>query len=186
VAAAILVGGTLTLLGAFGGDGSEEEDQATSDAAEAEIESARASLTESLEDKGQGIAAKYPPSWKSSNPGGERLLQSRDRCMAIKLSAPAAAAQAGRLRRDTIAALRRDFKNAQVAAGEQGKQIGGIPTTQDVVMVEAPQGGQARILIAVGTGKELAYLTEFVLRDPSCGKTLLEGQLILGSIRYTR
>lgn len=187
VAAAVLVGGTLALLGAFDdGDGSSGEDETASVQAEAEIESARASLTESLEDKSQGIEAMFPPTWQSSEPRGEWLLESRDRCMAIKLSAPATAAHAARLRRDTIAALRRDFKQIQVAPGEQGRQIGGIRTTQDVISVPNEAGGQTRILLAVGTGRKRAYLTEIVLRDPSCGRTLLEGQLIIGSVRYSR
>jgi hypothetical protein len=186
VAAAVLVGGTLALLGAFGGeDGTGGETQNEVDEqAQAQIEETRAKLTETLRDKRQGISAQFPKTWRSTKPRGERLLESRDRCMAIKLSAPATAAQAGRLRRDTIAALRKGIKDIQVAPGEQSKQIGGIPTRQDVITV-GHRGRQVRILVAVGTGRKLAYLTEFVLRDPSCGRTLLEAQLILGSIRYS-
>jgi hypothetical protein len=181
--AATLVGGTLALFGVFGGG--ERNDEATREA-ETQIEAARASLTESLVDKREGISVRYPKSWRSDTLRGEHLLESRDRCMAIKISTPAAASQAGRLRRDTLAALRRGFKRIQVTPGDSGKQIGGIPTTQDVITVQAKQGAPARILVAVGRGKKRAYLTEFVLRHSACGRALIEAQLALTSARYTR
>jgi hypothetical protein len=181
--AAVLVGGTLTLLSIGDDDGADEE---ASTEAQKEIAALEAGQTESLEDKRNGIALRFPRTWRRSNRRGEHVLESRDRCMAIKLSAPVAAARAGRLRRDTLAALRRGFRRIQIAPGEQGKQIGGIPTTQDVITIQTKQGGQTRVLLAVGRGKNLAYLTESVLRDPACNRTLLEGQLILNSARFSR
>lgn len=187
VAAAILVGGVLVLLGAFGdGDDSGGETETPSEEVQAEIDEARTSLTRSLNDKRQGISARYPASWRSRTLRGERVLESRDRCAAIKLSAPAGAEQAGRLRRDTIAAMRRGFEGAAVAPAGPGKQLGGLTVTQDVITVPIKRGGTVRILVSVGRGEELAYLTEVLLRDPSCGQSLLEAQLIVESLRFSR
>ena len=107
--------------------------------------------------------------------------------MAITLSAPTEVARAGGLVRETVTAVRRSVKRVEVSASPPGERIGGLPTRGAVLTVEEKAGQPVRILLGVGRGKKLAYLTQIVLRDPGgCGQTLLEGQLILNSVRFSR
>ena len=188
LAAAVLVGGALAAYyGAIRDTGGSDDGQATTTDASALIKSGRASLTERFNDKALGMSVRFPPSWRSSKGHSKHLLESRDRCMAITLAAPAASDQAARVRRDAISLLRSSFKRVAVAPGQKGRQIGGIPTRNDVITVEKGDG-VVRVLLGVGKGKQLAYLSEVVLRSQSasCSKDLLEGQLILGATRFSR
>jgi hypothetical protein len=190
LAAAILVGGILVLLGPFGDGDDSGGDQAETSSDEAEaaavLEEARAGLTESLNDKPRGIAARFPETWRSTESKGAHVLESGDACIAVTLAAPAGVEDAGRLRRDAISVLRGNSTGLQVSPGEKGKQVGGIPTVNDVITLRNRSGRNLRVLLAVGKGERFAYVTEVVLRDPSCSETLLESQLIVTSIRYTR
>ncbi len=60
-----------------------------------------------------------------------------------------------------------------------------IPTTADSVVVTR-KGNQVVVLLSVGKGKKYAYLTEVVVRDPSCEGAVQRAQLIIGSVEYTR
>jgi hypothetical protein len=188
LAAAVLVGGALAVYyGAFRGDGESDNGPATTTAtdAAAKVHAARASLTERFNDKQLGISAGFPASWRSSKGHSKHLLESRDHCISITLAAPAPVQVANRMRRDAISILRGSFKRTTVAAGEKGREIGGVPTRNDVITV-SKGSGSVRVLLGVGRGKQLAYLSQVVLRDPSCGQDLLEAQLILNSARFSR
>lgn len=192
LAAAILVGGVLAVYyAAFrGDDGSEANETASAPSrasqAQSEIRAARSSLTESLNDKREGISVRWPQSWRQTARAGVHRIESRDHCMTITLAAPASTGDAGRVRRDALGILRSSFKRVRVEPGEKGKQIGGIPTENDVITVRNQDGDLVRVLLGVGRGKTNAYLSEVVLRNPSCGQALLEAQLILQSARFTR
>jgi hypothetical protein len=68
----------------------------------------------------------------------------------------------------------------------RGSNVGGIPTTSDTLSFTDQKGNPNRVLLSVGTGSKFAYLTEIVVRDPSCQGDLSLGQLVLFSIQYTK
>jgi hypothetical protein len=111
---------------------------------------------------------------------GVTNIQSKDRCLVMQLSAPVTAGRARALRHDGIAVLRRQFKNAKVRPAPQSS-IGGVPTRADTITFTDPKGNDIRVLLGVGTGRKNAYLTEVVVRDPSCQGDLQLAQLMLGS-----
>jgi hypothetical protein len=142
-------------------------------------------LTEQVRDRGEGISARIPESWKQSSEQGLISLESGDRCVAISLAAPVGKSSAGSLLDDTVAELRGEFEGAQVQRlGAQ--RIGGLPGETVVLQVKPAKGDQVRVLITVGRGKQQAYLTQVVLRDPACGDALVDSQLVVNSIEYTK
>jgi hypothetical protein len=52
--------------------------------------------------------------------------------------------------------------------------------------VKDPKGNGVSVLLSVGTGKRNAYLTEVVVRDPSCQVDLQLAQLMLSSAQFTK
>ena len=105
----------------------------------------------------------------------------------------AAEAQGGRhqafplkaLRRDGINLLRGQFKNAKVRPAASSK-IGGVPTRSDTITFADPKGNDVRVLLSVGTGQKNAYLSEVVVRDPTCQGDLQLAQLMLSSAEFTK
>jgi hypothetical protein len=112
-------------------------------------------------------------------------LQSHDRCLAMTLSGPVPAGQAKGLRSDSVSLLRHSYKNAKVASAPSS-QVGGIPTTSNTVSFTDPKGNPIKVLLSVGTGVKNAYLTEVVVRDPSCQGDLGLAQVVLSSIQFTK
>jgi hypothetical protein len=103
----------------------------------------------------------------------------------MTLAAPVPAGQAKSLRSDSVGLLRRSYKNARVAAAPSS-DVGGIPTTSNTLSFRDQKGNQIRVLLSVGTGQKNAYLTEVVVRNPSCAGDLALGQVVLSSIQYTK
>ena len=126
-----------------------------------------------------------PASWKVNKKGGVTNIQSKDRCLAMQLSAPVPAGRANALRKDGIAVLRSQFKNAKVQPASSSR-IGGVPTTSNAITFTDPKGNHVRVLLSVGKGQKNAYLTEVVVRDPSCQGDLQLAQLMLGTAQFTK
>jgi hypothetical protein len=133
----------------------------------------------------RGISVRHPANWSDSKSNGVVTLQSHDRCLAMTLSAPVPAGQAKGLRSDSIALLKRSYRRVRVGAAPDS-EVGGIPTNSDTVSFSDQKGNPIRVLLSVGTGKKYAYLTEIVVRDPSCRGDLQLGQVVLSSIAYTK
>jgi len=133
----------------------------------------------------KGILVRRPGDWTDARRNGVITLQSRDRCLAMTLSAPVPAGQSKGLRADSIELLRRSYENAKVGAAPDS-QIGGIPTASDTVSFTDQKGNPIRVLLSVGTGERNAYLTEVVVRDPSCQGDLNLGQVVLSSVQYSK
>lgn len=142
-------------------------------------------LTEEVRDARNGIAAAIPEGWSQRRRSGLITLESADRCVSISLAAPVRSPQADSLLDDTVAQLRREFKGARVQKGS-GQRVGGLQGPGAVLVVENSEGGTVRVLITVGRGKRKAYLTQVVLRDPSCEESLVESQLVLNSVAYAK
>jgi hypothetical protein len=142
-------------------------------------------LKAEVRDGPHGISARIPKGWTQEQRDGLITLTSADRCVSVSLTAPEPAARAENLLDDTIAKLRGDFKGAQVRRGET-QRIGGLAGPGAVLQVKGPGGNQVRVLITVGEGKEFAYLTQVVLRSPSCGDSLVESQLVVNSVEFSK
>jgi hypothetical protein len=112
-------------------------------------------------------------------------IQSKDRCLVMQLSAPVPAGKADELRKDGVSVLRDQFKNAKVQPGSKS-QLGGIPTTANTITFTDRKGSTVQVLLSVGTGRRNAYLTQVVVRDPSCQGDLQLAQLMLQSVEYTK
>lgn len=138
-----------------------------------------------VRDRPHGISARIPKNWKQAQTSGLTTLTSGDRCVSISLAAPEAASRADRLLDDTITGLRRDFKGAQVKRGET-QRIGGLSGPGAVLQVEGPSGDHVRVLITVGEGEQFAFLTQVVLRSPSCGDSLVDSQLVVNSVEFSK
>jgi hypothetical protein len=136
-------------------------------------------------DHGEGISIRRPASWDVSKSHGVTNIQSKDRCLVMQLSAPVPAGRSDELRRDGVTALREQYPNARVQPGARSR-IGGVPTTSSAVVVKDPKGNAIQVLLSVGKGHRNAYLTQVVVRDPSCQGDLQLAQLMLSSARFSR
>ncbi len=65
-------------------------------------------------------------------------------------------------------------------------KIGGVPTRSDTITFADPKGNDVRVLLSVGTGQKNAYLSEVVVRDPTCQGDLQLAQLMLSSAEFTK
>ena len=183
IALAALGGGILV---ATSDDDDSGDGQVSQEAVDERLqELADEELVEDVGDAGAGISARIPKDWDQQKQSGLITLESGDRCVSISLAAPARASQADSLLDDTVAGLRRDFKGAQVQT-LPGQRIGGLSGKSAVLQVKGAEGDQVRVLITVGRGKQQAYLTQVVLRDPACGDALVQSQLVVNSIEYTK
>ena len=142
-------------------------------------------LDRTVVDSDKGISIRRPASWKVNKQHGVANIQSKDRCLAMQLSAPVAANRAKALQNDGVTALRDQFKNVKVRPGASAR-IGGVPTRNSTITVTDPKGNPVHVLLSVGTGKKNAYLTEVVVRDPSCQGDLQLAQLMLSTAAYTK
>jgi hypothetical protein len=132
-----------------------------------------------------GISVRRPGNWTDSKNHGVVSVQSRDRCVAIHLSAPAEPKQWKALMRDSVKALRVTYKNVQVTPGGRA-QLGGIPTRSNAIALTDDKGNRTRLLLSVGRGKKYAYVTEVVVGNPACRADVALAQIVLTSIDYTK
>jgi hypothetical protein len=133
----------------------------------------------------KGISVRRPANWKDSKDGGTITLRSRDSCLAMTLAAPQAADRAKGLRDDSIALFKRSFDNAKLRPAPDSP-VGGVPTTSDALSLTDQKGRPIQVLLSVGTGKKFAYLTEIVVREPTCQGDLQLAQVVLSSVQYTK
>jgi len=136
-------------------------------------------------DPSKGISVRRPSSWKVTKKNGVTNIESKDRCLVMQLSAPVPAGRADALRKDGVSVLTGQFKNAKVQP-VASSQIGGVPTKSSAITFKDPKGNHVRVLLSVGTGRKSAYLTEVVVRDPSCQGDLQLAQLMLGSAEFSK
>ena len=176
--AAALIGGLVLLLA---GDDDDSGSQASPQASELQDEF----LAHTVVEPDKGISVRRPANWSVSKGDGTITLRSKDRCLAMTLSAPQGADKATGLRDDAIALFKSSFDNAKVRPAPDSP-VGGIPTTSDALSVTDQKGNSIQILLSVGKGDKYAYLTEVVVRDPRCQGALQLAQVILSSIQYTK
>jgi hypothetical protein len=176
-----LIGGLILLITGGDDSGSDSSTKSTADVTELQ----NRFLDRSVVNTDAGISIRRPASWKVTKAHGVTNIQSKDRCLAIQLSAPVPAGRAKALRTDGIDVLRGQFKNAK-AQPATSSNIGGVPTRSDTITFTDPKGNDVRVLLSVGAGQKNAYLTEVVVRDPSCQGDLQLAQLMLSSAEFTK
>jgi hypothetical protein len=176
-----LIGGLILLIAGGDDNGSDSTAQASADVTQLQSRF----LDRTVVDPDKGISIRRPASWKVAKAHGVTNIQSKDRCLAMQLSAPVPAGRAKALRKDGINVLRGQFKNAKVQP-TTSSNIGGVPTRSDTITFADPKGNDVRVLLSVGTGQKNAYLTEVVVRDPTCQGDLQLAQLMLSSAEFTK
>jgi hypothetical protein len=177
VVAALIGGLVLLVVGGDDDSGSDPSPQA------ADLQNKFLQHTVVVPDK--GISVRRPANWKDSKDGGTISLQSHDRCLAMTLAAPQGADRAKGLREDSIALFKRSFDNAKLRPAPDSP-VGGIPTTSDALSLTDQKGNPIQVLLSVGTGDKYAYLTEIVVREPTCQGDLQLAQVVLSSVQYTK
>jgi hypothetical protein len=176
-----LIGGPILLIAGGDDNGSDSTAEVAADVTELQSRF----LDRTVVDPEEGISIRRPASWKVNKAHGVTNIQSKDRCLAMQLSAPVPTARAKALRRDGINLLRGQFKNAKVRPAASSN-IGGVPTRSDTITFADPKGNDVRVLLSVGTGQKNAYLSEVVVRDPTCQGDLQLAQLMLSSAEFTK
>jgi hypothetical protein len=176
-----LIGGLILLVAGDGDDESDSVSQPTVGVSELQ----NRFLDRTVVNAEKGITVRRPASWKVTKERGVTNIQSKDRCLVMQLSAPVPAGRAKALRKDGIAVLRDQYKNARVQPATRS-QIGGVPTTSNAINVTDPKGNDIQVLLSVGTGRKNAYLTQVVVRDPACQGDLQLAQLMLASVEFTK
>lgn len=177
-----LVGGIVLLIA--GGDDDSGTQPATTQTADISQLQNRF-LDRTVVDSDKGISIRRPASWKVDREHGVTNIQSKDRCLAMQLSAPVGANRAKALGTDGVTALRAQFANVKVRPGASAR-VGGVPTRSSSITVTDQKGNPVSVLLSVGTGKKNAYLTEVVVRDPSCQGDLQLAQLMLSTAAYSK
>jgi hypothetical protein len=180
VLVAIALIGGLILLITGGDDGNGSASEPTTNLSQLQNQF----LDNTVVNPDKGISVRRPASWDVTKKAGVINIQSKDSCAVMQLSAPVPAGRAKALRHDGINVLRSQFKNARVQPAASSP-IGGVPTRSDTITFKDPKGNNVRVLLSVGTGKRNAYLTEVVVRDPSCQGDLQMAQLMLSSAEFT-
>jgi hypothetical protein len=179
VAAAIL-GGILLLV--VGGD----DDNGSTGASPEDIAKLQDRvLKKTLVNPDAGISVRRPSAWTDSKSENAITLRSKNRCVAMILTAPTQASQSKKLLDATIDSLRQAQKGVTFRRAGGGS-VGGIPTTSFTVALKNPKGDRVTALFSVGRGQKYAYLTETVLGNTSCKRDLAAAQLITTSIEYTK
>ena len=173
---AALIGGFVLLAG------DDDDDEGTAESA-----AERSGLTERVTKRDAGLSVFYPEGWRRAEREGIITLESPDRCAAVALSAPVSAQLTNRLFTDSVAALRRSFRDAVVRTRRRAPAIGGAPTSLAIGAVR-PEGGRGVVLrLAVSRGQELAHVVQQVVRNPEgCGDNSRLAGAIVDSIEYTR
>jgi hypothetical protein len=180
--AAAAVGGIVLLIAGSGGGSSSDVSASRPSPGTAELQ--RRFLGRVVVDADRGIAVRRPEGWSIIKRAGAVTLSSHNHCLAMTLSSPAPADGAKRLRSDSLALFRHTYADAKVQPAPSSP-VGGIPTASNTVRFNE-RGRPVEAVLSVGTGKRNSYLTEIVVRSPSCQNDLRLAQLSLSSIRYTK
>jgi hypothetical protein len=163
-------------------DSNEPVQSGASIAAEQAQELADRTLTETAETE-DDLVVRYPEDWKLTEGRGIVVLESPEDCVKISASSPGVAADADRLRRAAIDAVRGSYPKAQVRPLPE-TNVNGKPTTGALIGVRSKDGGSGAIRVTVTRGSKLAHVTSVFFRRPPCESEVPETELILGAIEY--
>lgn len=141
-------------------------------------------LARTVVDPRAGISVRRPESWPGRAAKGVVSLRSSDSCVSVTLAA-SSATTAAQLLRESVTVFRRSYRAVRARPGG-ATAIGGLPTLSRTITFDAGRGQPLRAVVAVSRGKVNAYLTEVVIRDPSCAGAIQRAQVVLSSVEFTR
>ena len=141
-------------------------------------------LNQTVVDVDKGISVRRPGNWSHTNSHGVITLKSRDRCLAMTLSAPRPAGQAKRLRSDSAVLFKRSYKNAQVRPAP-GAQVGGTDHVRHD-RLHRPEGQPDQGPAQRRDGPEVRLPHGDSRQNPRCQGDLQLAQVALSSIQYTK
>jgi hypothetical protein len=171
---AVLVAVPVTLLVRGGGD-----DNAPS-ARAAPVATPAPELGAGKRDGGLAVGYRVPKGWSETKQASAIRLISDDRAVAIVVAAPASASDAPSVLDDALAAIRNGYQDVKVAPGS-GKKVGGLDAKGAVIRAKSG-GEEQRILVAVASGKRLAYLVEVFTGAGASADDLRSAQGALNSL----
>ena len=131
-----------------------------------------------------GISVRRPANWRDAKRNGVITITSHDSCLVVSLSAPTSKDNADTVRKQGVSYYKDTFKNVKVQ-GAPDSQLGGIPTMANKVTFNE-KGHRLSVLLSVGKGEKNAYVTQVVVRDPTCQGDLQLAQLMLGTAQFTK
>jgi hypothetical protein len=175
--AAAVIGGIILLI-AGGSGGSSSNDKSSLSDIQARL------LKKTVVVPSKGIQVRIPKNWSSSKQNDTVRIRSQDSCLVMTLAAPTGAGNAKAVMKQGVGYLRDNFKGVKVKSAA-GSRVGGIPTRTNAVSLRNDQGDPINVVISVGSGKKYTYVTN-VSASPNCPADLAAGQIVLGSVQYTK
>ena len=180
VAVALVVGVPLTIALRSGDDGAGGDGGSAPKPA---VEEPALGDTKFLRDL--GVELRVPEGWREEEQEGVLSLRSADSRAAIAISAPGPAAQADRIREDAITVLRDQYRDVQVIERVDGKELGGLPATTEVLTARRAEDDlELRVLVSTAEGDENAYLVEVFASAPGADRALAEAQALLDNLKF--
>jgi hypothetical protein len=172
-------------IGAVVTSAGDDESGPVTSVAQAQVPAEGPPPVREVRNKRDGVVLAHPPDWKRKKQDGAMTLESPDRCTVISLAAPTGEADAAAVREATIDALQDAVEKSEVRRAKAQK-LGGAPTTGAIVALRNEQERPVVVRVAVSAGKELAHLTEVILRAPPCAASAPATARILSSIEFRR
>lgn len=132
-------------------------------------------------DRDLGVALRLPAGWESGRKQGAVTYRSADRSVLIAISSPGPAEDSDAIQKEAVAAVEREYRQAEVLDRTSKPKLGDQPASSAVLSARRPEGGGAlRILVATAKGEKRAYLVEVFAGGSSA---LVEAQALLNNLR---
>jgi hypothetical protein len=178
VAVALLAVAAVVALVAGGGSGEEEEGPPAPVVPVPRAEGV-------FNDPRVGVIARRPEGWDAGRRRGAVRLVSPDRTVIVAVSSPAPAAEYERVLDSAVAALRRQYGDAEVRAGD-GRAIARRPTVSAVVSGTNARGTDVRVLVAAVRGQEEAFLVQVFAAEGASEQRLAEAQTVISTLQLRK
>jgi hypothetical protein len=131
-----------------------------------------------------GIRLRRTRGWSVSRSRRRVELRSKDRTVAISVSSPAGARSAAAVLREAVAETRQAY--GQVRVQRTGsRRLGGKRARTAVLSVRNRRKVPLRILDAAAQGRRRAWLVEVLAVANAPAARLVQGQVILGSLKLS-
>lgn len=152
-----------------------------------EDETGPPTLANATTDAKSGITIGWPDGWTQSQARTNAIsLASEDKTVAVLVSAPVLAKGDTVIYRDTLKAIRRNYKKPRVQR-VRARRIDRYPITRGaLVSGQNKQGVPLRTLLLVAKGKRVAYVIEVTSARNAPQRRLVEAQTILASLKLTK
>lgn len=171
---------------ALAGDDEDGDDPAsTAELAQQQADEVEGLLSGKTSNGDAGIVVRYPADWKGSKSGEVVNVESPDRCIVIRVSAPVQAGLASRLAGDIGDSVAAQFGKAREEKLERS-EIDNLPTEGALLAVESKRGTPVVLRQTVSKGKRFAYLTQTLYRAPPCAESSPTADLIVQNLELSK